>query len=619
MLRFLLIAPYRGMKDLLESLPQSAAYEVRSEIGDLRQGLAVALAAEQSGYDVIISRGGTAQLIREHVTIPVVEITVNGYDILRSLTFVKDYRGTIGIIGFPNIVAGVDTIAELLDIHVTTFVIYHENEAESAVNKAKALGVDLVIGDVVTVSVAEKAGVRTVLISSGREALLESLEQAEKLARQSHIDNGNVALMKSMLHTLQHGIVTVDRNQHVTFCNNYAAVQLGVTAESVIGMGWPELLELLAISTINRKEALKALAASEKPGELRVLIENSFIDQGTLYELYDRQTIDKLARKLRRTEADCFSRPQGQFQQFVQTDYMNEAYMNKAKRWSKRLEPLLIIGEMGSGKRTLAEAIHNDGPYGEGPFVRFQAGVHAAELQERKLFGEPDREEESLLRYAVAGTLHIDQIEQLALPVQRKLAAALQASATAIARETHPAFRFIASTSGDLELKVKQGEFDMQLFIQLQIYTLHLPPLRQVVADLDHLVFWYLAEMNRTLGKQVLGIRPDALDKLRTYHWPGNFTELQQVLRRIVEACEGSFITLQQVDPILDTLYKPEDEDHVNRNRSMGQLVGTSRTLEEIEEDIIRYVLEQEGFNQSTTAKRLGINRTTLWRRLSHT
>jgi transcriptional regulator with PAS, ATPase and Fis domain len=336
MLKFLLIAPYRGMKDLLEdllvSLPQATSYEVRAEIGDLRQGLSIAQEAKQSGYDVIISRGGTAQLIREYVRIPVVEITVNGYDILRSLTFVKGYRGTIGIIGFPNIVAGVDTIAELLDIQVTTFVIHHEDEAESAVNKAKALGVDLVIGDVVTVSVAEKAGVRAVLITSGREALLESLEQAEQIAKQSSIDNGSMVLMKSMLDALQHGIVSVDKNQRVTFCNNYAASELGVTAESAIGMVWTELMA----NTVSENAAL---IAPVKPGEIQVLLENSFLDQETMYELYNSQTIDKLDRKLRRLKEDRYSPPKGKFQQFVQTDYINEVYMNKAKRWSKRLEP----------------------------------------------------------------------------------------------------------------------------------------------------------------------------------------------------------------------------------------------------------------------------------------
>jgi DNA-binding NtrC family response regulator len=334
-----------------------------------------------------------------------------------------------------------------------------------------------------------------------------------------------------------------------------------------------------------------------------------------MYELYNSQTIDKLDRKLRRLKEDRYSPPKGQFQQFVQTDYINEVYMNKAKRWSKRLEPLLITGEPGAGKRTLAEAIHNESPYQSGPFVRFDAGTYAAELQERILFGEVTQEDEALLQRAASGTLFVHQIEQLVLPVQRKLAAALQASHTTPASEAQPAFRFIASTSADLELQVKQGEFDMQLFVLLQIYSFHLPPLRHVVADLDHLVFWYLAEMNRTLGKQVLGIKPDALNKLRTYHWPGNFTELEQVLKRIVETCESSFITVQHVDPVLDGLYTPED--HANRNRSMEQLIGVSRTLEEIEDDIIRYVLEQEGFNQSTTAKRLGMNRTTLWRRLN--
>ncbi|SFK95503.1 Transcriptional regulator containing PAS, AAA-type ATPase, and DNA-binding Fis domains [Paenibacillus sp. 1_12] len=637
MLKFLLIAPYRGMKDLLEDIPAAPGYEVHAEVGDLQQGVSIAGTAEQQGYDVIISRGGTAQLIRSQVSIPVIEITVNGYDILRSLTLVKGYRGTIGIIGFPNIVDGVGTIAELLDIQVMTFIIHHEHEAEAAVNKAKELGVDLVIGDVVTVAVAEHSGVRAILITSGREALQESLLQAEQTVKRREAETRQIVLMKSIFDSLKQGIVCVDSGQNVILCNEQAGYQLGVTVPIAANTKWHELIAgistpIMAYADASRTEDRAEGAVrldrtavrnrsdpfqvqeSDPQENLILVIEHSLAEHGTIYELHNSRSIEGLERRARRIREDRLSPPKCRFQQFVQTDYMNEAYMDKAKRWSKQLYPILIIGEPGTGKKTLAQALHNDSPYQSGPFVLFDAGTYAIDQQDQQLFGRLDQEGTCLLRRAESGTLHIHRIEQLSLPVQRKLAATLQASHAALINEDRPPFRFIASTSADLAHKVNQGEFDMQLLVQLQIYSLHLPPLRSVLADLDHIVFWYLAEMNRALGSQVLGIKPDALNRMTTYEWPGNFAELQQVLKLIVETCEGSFITLQQLQPVMDSLISKLGSA---TNDSLAQLIGTTRTLEEIEGDIIRFVLEQEGFNQSATAKRLGMNRTTLWRKLS--
>ncbi|MEK3721536.1 PrpR N-terminal domain-containing protein [Paenibacillus sp. FSL H8-0034] len=636
MLKFLLIAPYRGMKDLLEDIPAAPDYEVHAEVGDLKQGLNIARTAELQGYDVIISRGGTAQLIRSHVQIPVIEITVNGYDILRSLTLVKGYRGTIGIIGFPNIVEGVDTIAELLDIQVMTFLIHHEHEAEAAVNKAKELGVDLVIGDVVTVAVAEHSGVRAILITSGREALQESLLQAEQMARKRQAEAHHRVLMKSILDALQYGVVYVDAEQNVKFCNEQAGRQLGVIATTAVNMKWAELIASTSTSLIYTDAGRSAdrtkgadgtdrtavrsrtgsfkLQRSNPTEDLILVIEHSLAEQGTIFELHESQSIEGLERRVRKVREDRLSPPKSRFQQFVQTDHINDAYMDKAKRWSKQLYPILITGEPGTGKKTLAEALHNDSPYQSGPFVLLDAGSCTSEQQDQQLFGRLDQQDSSLVRRAESGTLHIQRIEQLSLPVQRKLAAALQASHAALIHDDRPPFRFIASTAADLAHQVNLGEFDQQLHVQLQIYSLHLPPLCSVTTELDHIVFWYLAEMNRTLGSQVLGIKPDALNRMTAYEWPGNFAELQQVLKLIVETCEGSFITLQHLQPVLDSLMSKQDK---TTNSSLEQLIGATRTLEEIEADIIRFVLEQEGFNQSATAKRLGMNRTTLWRKLS--
>ncbi|MEW9033857.1 MAG: PrpR N-terminal domain-containing protein, partial [Planifilum fimeticola] len=113
------IAPYAGLKRLMEELAkEDPEMDLVVEQGDLEEGVDIARQAEKEGYELVISRGGTASLIREAVSIPVAEIPVSGYDMLRVLTLLKDYRGEVAIVGFPNITRGAAVICDLLNLPV---------------------------------------------------------------------------------------------------------------------------------------------------------------------------------------------------------------------------------------------------------------------------------------------------------------------------------------------------------------------------------------------------------------------------------------------------------------------------------------------------------------------
>ncbi|MED4600663.1 PrpR N-terminal domain-containing protein [Paenibacillus validus] len=618
MFKFLIIAPYRGLKDLLEDMAEELPYEIHAEVGDLQQGLTIAKAAEQQKYDVIISRGGTAKLIRQHVRIPVIEIAVNGYDILRSLTFLKEYPGKVGIIGFPNIVNGVDTIAELLDMQVMKFVIHHEDQAASAVQQAKEQGVSLVIGDVITVATSENYGLKAILITSGREAILEVLERAKETVLSRLEKHQEMAFIKQLLNTMGQGVIGVHADGSIQFYNQTAAEIFGVSAEQAVRMKWGDFLTQAQISleADRGEEFVQVVVGKAHYNQGLLIYGKPMADGGMNYTIYRKEDIRLLQQQFRRAEEDRFSPPASQFQHFVKTDFIKASYMDRAEQWSELADPIVIVGESGTGKRSLAEAMHNRSGYHKGPFVVLYADLTPSDQLGRLLFGSDSGEsdENALVLRAEAGTLYIHNIEYVPLPSQRRLAAMLQASNRRGegAYSFTPPFRLIVSTSDDLEEKVRANEFDRQLFTLLQPHMIHMPPLRSFIEDLDHLVFWYLAEMNRSLGKQVLGIKPDVMKLLKSYHWPGNMLELKRVLKVLIESSDGSFVTMQQAEPILASIFeRPAPEG------ALRQLVGKDRTLEEIERDIIRIVLEQEGFNQSTTAKRLGINRTTLWRKLN--
>jgi DNA-binding NtrC family response regulator len=181
-IKTLIIAPYSGLKELTTQLSQEQRdLDVTVLQGDLREAIPIIKQYEQKGIQYIISRGGTASLIRQHTAIPVVEIPVSGYDILRALTLVKDYKMTVEMIGFQNICQGVLSVAHLLDINIPYTIIQSEGDVQDAIRDAAIKGAQIILGDTVTVNTAEKYGLQGMLITSGKESVLDAFNQVKQI------------------------------------------------------------------------------------------------------------------------------------------------------------------------------------------------------------------------------------------------------------------------------------------------------------------------------------------------------------------------------------------------------------------------------------------------------
>ena len=178
------IAPYKGLGDVLIDLAKDEkSITFQLEVGDLRSGVALAEQAEAQGMDIIMSRGGTAALIQKHVNIPVVDIPVSGYDLLRALTLIKDYQGKKAVVGFENITQGVRTIGELYGIKIDIYTIQQEEEVWDLLQQLQEQGTQVVLGDVVTDKAAKELGMQSMLITSGRESVKEAFHQAKQMYR----------------------------------------------------------------------------------------------------------------------------------------------------------------------------------------------------------------------------------------------------------------------------------------------------------------------------------------------------------------------------------------------------------------------------------------------------
>ena len=217
MIKALVIVPYEGLYEMMKEIQQEVEdIQFKIELGNLNEGVAIAKEAENNGYHVIISRGGTASMIQEAVSIPVIDIQVSGYDVLRIITLVKGFSRKAAIVGFSNITQGAATICKLLDLDIKTLTITKDIEVTEKLTNLKKLGYEVVIGDVVTVQSAKQLGLTGVLITSGKEAIIDALEETRRTYRIFSRLQQEVSLFQSILDCNEQAIGVINKEEKIS-------------------------------------------------------------------------------------------------------------------------------------------------------------------------------------------------------------------------------------------------------------------------------------------------------------------------------------------------------------------------------------------------------------------
>jgi two-component system, NtrC family, response regulator HydG len=275
---------------------------------------------------------------------------------------------------------------------------------------------------------------------------------------------------------------------------------------------------------------------------------------------------------------------------------------------------VLIIGESGVGKERLARYIHNSSPRAAGPFIPVNCGALPDNLFESELFGHARgaftgalQERPGLFEAAQGGTLLLDEVGDVPLPMQVKLLRVLQEHQVRRVgenRERRVDARIIAATNRDLAEEVAERRFRRDLFYRLRVVELQVPPLRERSEDLRGLALTLLARVAVRLKRPITGYTADALDRMLRYPWPGNVRELENAVER---ACALATAALIDVDDL------PDDVRHHHA------LVITSehvRPLRDIEQEYILAALERNRGSRTLTAEQLRIGLATLRRKL---
>lgn len=588
MIKALAIVPYEGLFEMMKEISQEVEdIQLQIELGNLYEGVAIAKDAENNGYHVIISRGGTASMIQEAVSIPVIDIQVSGYDVLRILTLVKGFSGKAAIVGFSNITQGAATICKLLDLDIETLTITKDTEVKEKLTNLKKLGYEVVIGDVVTVQTAKQLGLTGVLITSGKEAIIDALEETRRSYGLFSRLQQDVSLFQSILDCNEQAIGVINREEKIIYGNDrfnkefhWLKLENSTDVQKLIQEA--ALTREKQTKTVHINQSFWTITACPKEDATVLYFEKGLPNQTIV------QGGDVNLNAIEFHTSASYIPISGKSE-------LIQKVLKQIDQYSKSEEPVWISGEKGNGKELAAHSIYLKRKTMNEPFIILNCDLLSAE-QLKNLMNE------DFIRKYANGVTYLKNIDKLNSYMQKELYHILK-------NENDKKPQWLVSSEDNIEEKVKNGTFHRDLYHTLAQLKIHIPPLRERRKDIEDLVHVFISELRPRYGNEVIGIRLDALEEITDYDWPGNVEQLKQVIEQLFLQSHSYYIEKEEVETVFKRLEQQEKNDALTH-------IDISGTLEEIEKQVITKVLEEEGLNQSKTAKRLGINRSTLWRKL---
>lgn len=581
----LLISPYPELVDVAETVAgEFPELEVTVHQGDLSAGLQAAIGNMDESYDVVISRGGTAQILEDELSLPVIEIAVSPSDLYEALALHNPRGGRTAVVGFSNALEAVRQVADFSDFDLDVYDVNFEDELPLVLEDVVAGGYDVVLCDTFSQSACAARGLDAHLLLSGEQSVADALRRAVTFCEQT-----SELLAKNRM------LWYLIRNQPAR------SAILSPAGRIVFSNLTDEKGELIAFMREHLAGPAEERLSLRRGGRSYRVTKSSMADGGQRYVLFTVMASGVTAResliglgRLNRDEAEH------SYRESTFRTVNGEAGLAPAIAHAARSgRPVMLEGEVGTGKAQIALLLYLRGGWSTRPLNVVDCPL----LTERSW--EHLMESTSSPLYGSGETIWLKAVHALSPEGARRLVGVM--SHTGVCDRNH----VIVSANDDPGATESPV---VSLFVEyLRCYVLTAPPLRRR-PTIRQAVSLFVDNEARLTGSRPPFVSDEAMEVLASYPWPNNYIELRQVLQRAIAAAEDGTIRARDVREALD-------RDRTTRFSSLDtpseeSSIDLLRPLRDIERDVVRMVVERYGGNQTKAARTLDVSRTTVWRML---
>ncbi len=605
--------------------------------------------------DIVIARGLTAAYVKNlNLDIPLVEIPMTSYDVIKAVHVgVKQFRPQhIAFLGTPDMIYGAEVLELYFETKVSAFPIKHDNHTREVIDAAHAAGADLFIGGDFVHQVASSAGYRSVRIDSGKEGVRQALNEALRTMHVRHQERERTERFRTLVENVHEGIVAVDQLGRITVINNDAKRLLRIRCMDCVGRYAAEVIPEIDFVTLSRLkepvfgELMQIRGTSLTANRIPISVNDALV--GHLITFQEVSHIQEIESRIRQKVHQKGLIARYRFDDVIGSHPSITETVALAHEYARAGADILIVGETGTGKELFAQSIHAESERKNGPFVAINCAALPESLLESELFGYVEGAftgaakggKIGLFELAHKGTIFLDEISELPPALQGRLLRVIEERE--LMRLGHDQIvpvdiRIISATNKDLNELVEAGQFRVDLLYRLDVLRLNVPAIRNRGNDIRLLIEAFLDRCDRATHGRSRTIEETSWPFLLSRPWKGNVRQIRNFCERLSVIAKGSVITTDEVvraygvSPHNDRSHGDDGGydrfDGCEDVEALQQLDG--RPLEEptagpdpwedknaSERRTISRALELAGNNRSIAAQSLGIDRSTLWRKM---